>query len=496
MAKLGIEADCFIGHSIGELVAACASEVLSLEDALMVVAHRGQLMAQQPTGSMLSVGLSEQAVSQYLTDELSLAAVNGPQTCVLSGQTAAIESLAAELNDQNIPCTILRTSHAFHSDMMAGALPAFAQVLSRVELKAPTKPFISNVTGDWITESQATSVDYWLQQLRGTVRFHAGIETIIEDESVVLLEAGPGASLTTLAKMSDIAANSVIQSLPRYQDRGSDQSTMKLALGLLWAAGVKPDWQTHYQQDARHRVELPTYAFERQRFWLETHKTLNNNTQADVVLENQQQLPQQASADESLFSEGRIELNLKWRDISSEKQQQQLQQVMALKQQLETLCADLAQDADVDLAVSGLKLLKRQQSKTVSNDSTPSVQETVVTNNQRPDIATEYVAASNELEQSLVQTWEKALGFTPVGVNDNFFDLGGHSLIAATLVNQLRQNFEVEIDLRELLESPTVATVAKLVKTKQWLNEEAADDAEVDAELAESDGEEGEALFL
>ncbi len=482
----GIEADAFIGHSIGELVAACGAGVFSLEDALLLVTKRGEFMAAQQKGAMLSVGLSEQQVVEYLSDEVALAAVNGKSACVLSGSVDAIESIAAGLADKQQPCTLLKTSHAFHSHMMDGAIAPFVDVLKQITLSAPSKPFISNVSGQWITPEQATSADYWAQHLRGTVRFYQGLETLAEDEDFVLLEAGPGASLTTLAKMTDIDASRIVQSLPRYQQRGSEQATMKLALGQLWCAGVKPDWQTHYSANRPNRVELPTYAFERQRFWLETRKTLNSNANADVILDNEAQLAQTEL--EQGVSEGRIELNLKWADVPAEQQKQQLQAVLALKQQLEDICSGLSIDNQLELSVSGLKLLKRQLNQAESKaqgQSEPSVK--VVNNNQRPDIATPYVPPSTELEKALVETWENALGFKPVGINDNFFDLGGHSLIAATLVNHLRQNFEVEIDLRELLESPTVATVAELVQTKQWLNE--------DSEQAEQE-EDGEALLL
>ncbi|MCA9948001.1 MAG: acyltransferase domain-containing protein, partial [Anaerolineales bacterium] len=166
-----------IGHSIGEFTAACLAGVLSLEDALALVAARGRLMQALPGGAMLAVPLSETAVTSYLSPTVSLAVLNAPDTCVLSGPDAAIEAVQTQLEADGHLCRRLHTSHAFHSAMMDGALADFRAAVAGTTLHPPQIPLISNVTGTWMTADQAVDPDYWVNHLRRTVRFGDGIAT-------------------------------------------------------------------------------------------------------------------------------------------------------------------------------------------------------------------------------------------------------------------------------------------------------------------------------
>ncbi|WP_392535973.1 beta-ketoacyl synthase N-terminal-like domain-containing protein [Nostoc sp. C117] len=268
----GIRPVAMIGHSIGEYVAATIAGVFSLEDALAVVATRGKLMQQMPTGSMLAVPLTEQQVQPLLYSELSIAAVNAPSSCVVSGPTSAIEALQQQLAAQGIDTQPLFTSHAFHSAMMEPVVQKFTQRLQQVNLQPPQIPYISNLTGTWITADEATNPDYWAKHLRQPVRFSLGVSELLQQSDSILVEVGPGRSLSTLTKrhLEPSAKQLVLSSLHHPKEQHSDISFLLNTLGRLWMAGVEIDWSGFYAHEKRSRLPLPTYPFERQRYWIDS----------------------------------------------------------------------------------------------------------------------------------------------------------------------------------------------------------------------------------
>lgn len=275
----GISPQAMIGHSIGEYVAACIAGVISLEDALTLVAIRGRLMQQLPGGSMLSVSLSEAEIQPFLNKELSLAASNAPALCVLSGSNEAVNLLLEKLTAQGIECRCLHTSHAFHSSMMDAILEPFTKAVKQVKLNPPKIPFISNVTGTWITTEQATDPHYWAKHLRQTVRFAPGISELLQEPNRILLEVGPGNTLCTFARQhsAQAAGQVVLPSLRHPKDRLSDLAFLFNILGRLWLAGASINWSGFYADEKRYRLPLPTYPFERQRYWIETEKRINHS---------------------------------------------------------------------------------------------------------------------------------------------------------------------------------------------------------------------------
>jgi len=273
--KWGITPSAMIGHSIGEYVAAAIAGVLSLEDALALVAARGRLMQSMPGGAMLAVSMPEVDLLPMLSSDLTLAAVNGPQSCVVSGPREAIEELQDELEIQEVEFQRLVTSHAFHSAMMDPILPSFAEMVRQINLGPPQIPYISNVTGTWITDAQATSADYWAEHLRKSVLFAAGLKELLKDSSRILLEVGPGRTLTTLAKQQPGKGSKhlVLSSMRHLHDRQSDVGFLLNAIGQLWISGGNINWSELYARERRRRVPLPTYPFERQRYWIDPIKT-------------------------------------------------------------------------------------------------------------------------------------------------------------------------------------------------------------------------------
>lgn len=274
LAKLwmswGICPQAMIGHSIGEYVAACLAGVLSLEEALALVAIRGQLMQQLPDkGAMLSIPLPEQEINPLLGKGLSLAASNAPSLCVVSGSIDAVDALRNQLTKQGVDCRRLHTSHAFHSEMMDSILGQFTEQVKTVNLKRPNIPFVSNVTGSWITAAEATEPSYWTRHLRQTVRFTDGISELLKVPNRILLEVGPGRTLSSLARQHQVDQSVALCSLRHPQEQHSDLAFLLSTLGRLWLVGVQINWSGFYAQELRHRLPLPTYPFERQRYWIE-----------------------------------------------------------------------------------------------------------------------------------------------------------------------------------------------------------------------------------
>ncbi len=283
----GLQPHAMVGHSIGEYVAACLAGVFSLEDALALVCARGELMQSLPAGSMLVVPLPEAEVTPLLSNNLSLAAVNSPEFSVVSGSDESIERLEQELMAKKLACRRLQTSHAFHSAMMDPILESFAAELRKVHMRAPQLPYMSNLTGTWITEAQATSPDYWVQHLRRTVRFADCVCELVKDPDWVLLEVGPGRTLSTLARWNPYRAQGqvVINSVRHPDDLLEDEAFLLVAAGKLWMTGVQFDWARFYGHEERKRVSLPTYHFERQRYWIEPKKKTASTSAVEASTE-------------------------------------------------------------------------------------------------------------------------------------------------------------------------------------------------------------------
>jgi acyl transferase domain-containing protein len=271
LAEWGVSPAAMIGHSLGEFVAATLAGVFTPEEALRLVAVRGRLMQQMPPGAMLAVPLSEPEVRPFVGGALSLAAVNGPALCVISGEAEAVARAEQQLAAGGVECRRLHTSHAYHSATMEPASWLFAEEVRKTGPRAPRTPFISSLTGTWITEREATDPEYWSRQLRETVRFGAGVAELLKGRGRVLLEVGPGQTLSGLAGQQRNGSGNhlVLSTLPHPHDRKSSASSLLDALGRLWAGGVEVDWTAFHARERRRRVRLPTYPFERQRFWVD-----------------------------------------------------------------------------------------------------------------------------------------------------------------------------------------------------------------------------------
>ncbi len=300
----GVRPDYLIGHSIGELAAAHVAGVFSLEDACRLVGARGELMgALPPGGAMVSIQASEEEVAPMLVgleERVALAAVNGPSSVVLSGDEPPVLELARAWRERGRKTRRLRVSHAFHSPRMDAMLAAFAQVAASVSFAEPSIPIVSNLTGEGVAAGELCDPDYWVRHVRETVRFAAGVRWLHGRGVGLFLELGPEAVLAALCRecLTGVAERGEAQSLERHLGNGDardggarevdardderpvvasallrkgrpEDRSLQEALGEIWVRGASVDWSRPFEGTGARRVALPTYAFQRERFWLE-----------------------------------------------------------------------------------------------------------------------------------------------------------------------------------------------------------------------------------
>ncbi len=435
----GVRPEAMLGHSLGEYVAACLAGVFSLPDALELVACRGALMQELPPGAMLSVELPESALRAELAPfpALSIAAINAPSSCVASGPEPDIATLEARLAAQAVQVRRLHTSHAFHSAMTDPVVAAFAERVARAAPQPPGIPFVSNLTGTWITVAQATDPGYWACHLRETVRFSDGIATLLAGTRAVLLEIGPGRGLASLARKqhNPVERPAPISSLHREGDTEPDSAVLLGALTRLWLSGVEVDWTGVHTGERRRRIPLPTYPFQRQRHWIDPGSAGLPRPTTPVAL-----LVQGEAAVDPAWSAG-LEAR-GWRVVTLDAGQ-------ARPEALDELLATLDRSA-VEPPLRG----------------GPSVS---VSAQARPWIDTPYKQPDTEIEHRLAGIWGSLLGIDRVGIHDDFFELGGHSVLATLLISRVREAFGREVPLETVFSAPTVARFAAFLAAAEEL---------------------------
>ncbi|TDQ00457.1 type I polyketide synthase [Labedaea rhizosphaerae] len=294
LAKLleswGVVPSVLAGYSVGEYVAACLSGVLSLPDALALVAYRAQLINELPAGEMAAVPLSEQDTRARLVPGLDIAAVNGPALTVVAGEPGAMARFADALDIDVIPCRRLATTHAFHSAMLAPVKQRLTDwVRANVTLNAPRIPYLSNVSGTLATAEQVSDPAYWAEHMCAPVRFHDVLGELLRDQDVAVLELGPGQSLGVMARGHEGCGRDrwplIVPTLPAENDRRPASVLLAEAAGRLWLAGVPVDWTGYQQGRPVAKVSLPTYPFERQRYWIDAPAQRAGVTPAAVPAE-------------------------------------------------------------------------------------------------------------------------------------------------------------------------------------------------------------------
>nr|WSX74772.1 acyltransferase domain-containing protein [Streptomyces sp. NBC_00899] len=367
LAEAGVRPDVLIGHSLGEYSAACLAGVLPLEDMLPLVAERLRLIAAAG-GATVGVELGEAQLRPLLDKEVSLAAVNGPAACTAAGPTEAVEALEKRLEQAGATFHRLRMPSAAHSWLLDPLLGDLAARLRSVTLRPPRIPYVTNVTGTWVTDAQATSVEHWVAHTRQPVRFADGIGTLWADRRPVLVEIGPADTLLKLARarLGEQAAPVGVTTMRHARAASPDGQVLATAKGRLWSAGVG-ELPGPARGEQPRPVRLPGYAFDRQRYWVDA--------------------PGAAPG--------------------------------------------ASRDAAGTAAAPG--------------------------RSPRPALTTGHVPPGTALERAVAQAWEDVLGIDGIGVDDNFFDLGGDSLRGTMMVNRLRETGVLDVPAGAVLSAPTVA---------------------------------------
>ena len=290
LAKLwmqwGMMPDGMMGHSLGEFVAACLADVFSLEDALEIIAHRARLMSSLPGGDMLSVKMGESELTGYLNSKVSIAAINGKNSCVASGPAEEISTLQEKLKKEGVLCKKLHVSHAFHSPMLDSIIEPFEQIMSKVKLSEPKIPFVSTVTAQWITNEQAIDPKYWAKHIRATVRFAEGVEKLWENPTRILLEVGPRTTASSLARKQakNLREQIVFSSLSDTAENNIEWESILKAVGQLWLNGKTINWECFYEDETRNKLSLPSYPFQRKRYWVDPIKLDSTSENEPVEL--------------------------------------------------------------------------------------------------------------------------------------------------------------------------------------------------------------------
>lgn len=275
--RWGVVPDLMIGHSLGEYVAATIAGTLRLEDALRLVTVRGQLMQATEPGAMLGVPLGDIEAMSFTNETISLAAINSSSQCVFSGTDAAIEDLHRRLEADGIHGRRLAVSRAFHSALMNPILERFRECLETVPLSPPKIPWMSNLTGTRIVAQQAVDPIYWVNHLRGTVRFYENLSEAHAPQDTIFLEVGPQRVLQQFVNRLPRSASKQV-ALSSTASEKSEYVSLLSTLGTLWGRGVPIEWNLVYDQKDVRRMSLPTYPFERQRCWVERSESFLSET--------------------------------------------------------------------------------------------------------------------------------------------------------------------------------------------------------------------------
>jgi epothilone polyketide synthase D len=279
----GIEPDLVAGHSIGEIVASCVAGIFSLEDAVKLVVARSRLMQALPAGgAMVSIAATEAEVAAVvlaMNDTVSIASVNGPNQVVISGDEVSVAQVAATFSARGIPTKSLRVSHAFHSPRMEPMLAEFARVAESITYRTPVRAIVSNLSGNFATEEMC-SPNYWVRHVRGTVRFADSVNALNEAGTGVFIELGPQAIL--LGLVTSCLPDSSSAQLASMRYRKDETACILDALGQLWSLGEKVNWGNVFPT-GRSRVPLPTYVWQRQRYWVEKQNPVVESSFREVI---------------------------------------------------------------------------------------------------------------------------------------------------------------------------------------------------------------------
>ncbi len=461
LMSLGIIPDALIGHSLGEYVAACIADVIGIDDALRVIQQRAKLMSSCEPGLMLVIEMSVEELSEYLImHPVSIAAINSSSSCVLSGEISVIQQLEQEFKQNNIPVKRLRTSSAFHSTLMEPILEDFDKALDSITFQHPKIPIVSNLTGQWIDElNNSMNAQYWIQHLRQTVNFSQTLQLLIKEGYNSFIEVGPGATLSQFAKnIIKKKQDCLVQNtLPSFKDSLSNDFSVLAALAKLWGFGLKIDWRHFHQQEKLSRVPLPTYPFERKKYWIYPD---NNPVLLPSIVQDKEVSPKQGCwmvlSDNLGMNEQLVKMLLN-----------QGQKVIKIKagSHFEQIHSDeycLRPDREEDLQLLLQSVSKMKECMIGCYDS---IRENRVSRGNIEIIENnEYVPPVNDTEEKLQAIWQKIFEMDKISVLDDFMSLGGHSMTMLRILPIIEKTFNIEISIKRLQELGNIRNIANALQ--------------------------------
>jgi phthiocerol/phenolphthiocerol synthesis type-I polyketide synthase E len=451
----GVTPACLLGHSLGELTAAAIAQVFSLPDAARIIVERGRLLQASPAGSMRVVFAPAEQVAVALPAEVSVAAVNGPHSTVISGPAASVDAAADRLGRAGLRSRQLLTQRPFHSASTAAAADALAGIVAGCRPGKPVIPFVSNLTGDWISAEQAVDPAYWAAQLRQPVRFADGLGCVLRSGVDAILEVGYGHTLTSLAadNIGSGSGPALVPSLPGGKAAIDGPASLLRAGAQLWVSGVTLNWAALHGGKPRRRVRVPTYPFDRVRY------SLYPASAGPVDTEDQQALTatQQSAHPESAQPE------------SAQPESAQPQSAHPQSAHPESVQPESAQP------------------QSAQPESAQPQSAHLRHGHPRPALPTAYRPPLAGMQERLTEVFEAVLGIAGIGADDSFFELGGDSLVAIGLIARVRELYGVDIAADDLFQRPTVAGLDAIIAGALAESVSSMDAAEIAAFLGSLD---------
>ena len=454
LMRKGVQPQAFVGHSLGEYVAACVVGCISLEDTLRLVFHRGRLMGQMAEGAMVLVRMPEEELEPLLVENVSVCAYNAPGNLVIGGNKKSIRQQVALFDFNNVKYKELRVSHAYHTSMMQDALAEYEQILSKVDFNEYEAKVFSSYTGELVNSDQLGSKEYWLEQIINPVKFSTAISNLANYiTNPIFIEVGPGSGLSSFVRTIFNNEASAVNLLPKSSTKNNGVINFYKGVALLCAKGVP--FGIPEEQTAR-RIPLPGYPFTKKHYW---KPKVDIQYEDFKTIEESYHFVNPAYESERLRSS--LEIHIKdGQKISSDK----LDQLNALQEKYLQEVNLIFEDTE-NKVENIIEMFYEDHSCEVSSDHLGNNS----SSNSRSNISSVFVEPETELEKKIATYWEEILGYQSAGVLDNYFEAGGNSLLATQLINKIISNTDVEISIAEVLSNHTIRDIASLIEQKQWL---------------------------
>lgn len=458
--RAGIKPAAIIGHSLGEYVAACIVGCISLDDALKLIYHRGQLMGSMPGGAMLLVRAAQHDLTPLMLDTISVCAVNAHDNIVIGGTVADIQQQTVLLSQHNIQFIKLKVSHAYHTPMMNNVLEAYKEILSEVDFKPFEAKIFSTYTGGLVTAELFCSPQYWLNQIIHPVKFlDAILQAAYYVSNPTFIEVGPGNGLSSFVRTIFKQQASTVNLLPKSSGANNSINNFYQAKALLCAKGLVFDLpETH----PGRRIPLPGYVFSKNYFW--KPKIHVQYKDFKEIKESYHHTSERYSSDRLRTS---MEIQLAGKNEVSE---ELLNRFNDLHAQYINDVKKLFSSGDKKIH-NRIEVLYEDTLLTREDDYEPDTKET----NKKRNVSGVFIAPETETEKSIAEYWGEVLGYHPVGMLDNYFEVGGNSLLATKLMSRLSDEFEMKLTFKELSECVTIKELASLVDSKKKMMELVSD---------------------